>query len=389
MQHPDEGTIHSWLDGALSADEFARVEAHVKDCPECATAVAEARGFIAASSRILNALDNAPRGVIPATKPVRRVDPMVWRIAATLLVVAAGSLVVVRDKGKGARFEASRVDTASVVDTANVTDGVMGTVTGVAPSAQIPEAQNPVAARATVSLPTVADNASKTSADLSKVSGAGSRAKAQRPVATELRAEGVGSRQEFAGTGSVQKSENVAAADAAATTSVAAAPAAPPAALPLALSRATRGPEIMRATETDSLRVIGKPMRLGANVTVYEVGTDTVTLTESARTDLQSIAASGAVAQPTGKAVAEQRRVRPLASQSVDTQPMVVPAPPPPAALPDRSRAQDFQAMRTITWSDPVTGNTLSLRGRMSEARLQQIRLRIERERASAAKKTP
>jgi anti-sigma factor RsiW len=59
MQHPDEGTIHSWLDGALSADETARVEAHVKDCPECAAAVAEARGFIAASSRILTALDNA------------------------------------------------------------------------------------------------------------------------------------------------------------------------------------------------------------------------------------------------------------------------------------------------------------------------------------------
>src|ERR1700704_6527902 len=65
MQHPDEGTIHSWLDGALSADEAARVEAHVKDCPECAAAVAEARGFIAGASRILTALDNAPRGVIP------------------------------------------------------------------------------------------------------------------------------------------------------------------------------------------------------------------------------------------------------------------------------------------------------------------------------------
>jgi anti-sigma factor RsiW len=79
MQHPDEGTIHSWLDGALSADEAARVEAHVKDCPECAVAVAEARGFIAAASRILTALDNAPRGVIPAAAPKKRIDPIVWR----------------------------------------------------------------------------------------------------------------------------------------------------------------------------------------------------------------------------------------------------------------------------------------------------------------------
>src|SRR6476620_7117002 len=94
MQHLDEGTIHAWLDGALSPDEAARVEAHVSECPQCAAAVAEARGFIAASSRILTALDNAPRGVIPAAAPARRIDPMVWRIAATVLVVATGTFVV-------------------------------------------------------------------------------------------------------------------------------------------------------------------------------------------------------------------------------------------------------------------------------------------------------
>src|SRR2546423_9316019 len=94
MQHLDEGTIHSWLDGAVSADEAARAEAHVKECPQCAAAVAEARGFIAASSRILTALDNAPRGVIPTAAPAKRVDPMVWRIAATGLGVAAGTLGV-------------------------------------------------------------------------------------------------------------------------------------------------------------------------------------------------------------------------------------------------------------------------------------------------------
>ena len=66
MQHLDEGTIHSWLDGALSSEEAARAEAHVAECPQCAAAVAEARGFIAASSRILTALDHVPRGVVPA-----------------------------------------------------------------------------------------------------------------------------------------------------------------------------------------------------------------------------------------------------------------------------------------------------------------------------------
>src|SRR3954465_11758375 len=83
MQHPDEGTIHAWLDGALTADEAVGVEAHVKQCAQCQAAVAEARGFIAASSRILTALDNAPRGVIPAATPKKRIDPMVWRGRAT------------------------------------------------------------------------------------------------------------------------------------------------------------------------------------------------------------------------------------------------------------------------------------------------------------------
>src|SRR5215212_8693202 len=107
MQHLDEGTVHAFLDGALSPEEATRAEAHVRECPQCAAAVAEARGFIAASSRILTALDNAPRGVIPTSVPKKRFDPMVWRIAATVMVVAAGTLVVVRSQNGEVRSEAS------------------------------------------------------------------------------------------------------------------------------------------------------------------------------------------------------------------------------------------------------------------------------------------
>src|SRR5579862_5271807 len=66
MQHLDEGTIHAWIDGALSSDEASRVEAHVASCAECAAKVAEARGLVAASSRIVSALDATPGGVLPA-----------------------------------------------------------------------------------------------------------------------------------------------------------------------------------------------------------------------------------------------------------------------------------------------------------------------------------
>lgn len=70
MQHLDEGTIHAWLDQALPPDEATRVVGHVAECEACAQAVAEARGFIAASSRILTALDEVPAGVIPSRDTV-------------------------------------------------------------------------------------------------------------------------------------------------------------------------------------------------------------------------------------------------------------------------------------------------------------------------------
>src|ERR1700694_3908682 len=94
--------MDAWLDVARSSDEAARVEAHLKECPQCAAAVAEARGFIAASSRILTALDHVPRGVAPAAPPVKWYNRAVWRAAAAVLVVAVGSLVVVRNGGNNA-----------------------------------------------------------------------------------------------------------------------------------------------------------------------------------------------------------------------------------------------------------------------------------------------
>jgi hypothetical protein len=74
MPHLDEGTIHTWLDGQLPPDEARSVEAHVAECRQCAGAVAEARGLIAASSRILTALDSVPREVVPKQPPVHAID---------------------------------------------------------------------------------------------------------------------------------------------------------------------------------------------------------------------------------------------------------------------------------------------------------------------------
>ena len=101
MQHPDEGTIHAWLDGELPPEEAVALEAHAAECTACAAAVAEARGYIAASSRIVSALDAVPGNVIPAMRAKRP-----WyastqlRAAAAVIIVAGASLLVVRQTDK-------------------------------------------------------------------------------------------------------------------------------------------------------------------------------------------------------------------------------------------------------------------------------------------------
>lgn len=70
MQHPDEGTIHAWIDGQLSPEQGSEITTHAAGCAECAAMVAEARGLVAASTRILTALDDVPRGVIPGVPDI-------------------------------------------------------------------------------------------------------------------------------------------------------------------------------------------------------------------------------------------------------------------------------------------------------------------------------
>jgi hypothetical protein len=107
MQHLDEGTIHAWLDGELSPEEQAEAEAHVATCDECKAAVAEARGFIAASSRILTALDAVPGGVLPASTsatatraraPKRFTISRAWMAAAAVLVLSTATVIAVRPR---------------------------------------------------------------------------------------------------------------------------------------------------------------------------------------------------------------------------------------------------------------------------------------------------
>ncbi len=123
MQHPDEGTIHAWLDGALGDTEAAAVAAHVDACPECAERTREARGLVAGASRIVSATDwgvgagigepEAPRFVAPARRTSRRWFTPMRTAAAAVLFVAAGTALFARELNRGAFTQNSRATVAA------------------------------------------------------------------------------------------------------------------------------------------------------------------------------------------------------------------------------------------------------------------------------------
>ena len=117
MNHLDEGTIHAWLDGALDATQARDIERHVGECDMCAAAVAEARGFVAASSRILNALDDVPAGVTPKrAAPQALRGRRMWRAAPWITGIAAAMMLAVGVttwNRKGAEMASSTVRPAA------------------------------------------------------------------------------------------------------------------------------------------------------------------------------------------------------------------------------------------------------------------------------------
>ncbi len=107
--HPDDGTIHAWLDGALDADEAARISAHVSTCGACAELVAEARGLIAGASRVISQLDDAPAPHMRATVSDEVTRASLWRTMrvtparasiAAVLVITVGVVMTQRSATK-------------------------------------------------------------------------------------------------------------------------------------------------------------------------------------------------------------------------------------------------------------------------------------------------
>lgn len=150
MQHLDEGMIHAWLDGELPPAEAEQIEAHTRECAECAQRVAEARGLIAASTRILNALDNVPSGVVPgaaatiAPARIRRwYDRTDLRAAAALLFVVGASLVAVKyGRNTSTSLQTMSKTESSPLASAVILDSASPTMTEASKVAEAPQAES-------------------------------------------------------------------------------------------------------------------------------------------------------------------------------------------------------------------------------------------------------
>jgi anti-sigma factor RsiW len=395
MQHLDEGTIHSWLDGALSAEEAARVSAHVEECRQCAAAVAEARGFIAASSRILTALDNVPKGVVPVSERAKPRNWAAWRAAAAVLVVALGSFAVLRE-GMGTQRSLSEVATMSARNPAAdlATDSASAAT---APSESLPV--NAVATAKVLAKPAAPAHAANPLAF-------GKIANRETPGQERASAPAVISQPPpvVAGVRPEARADNATSQNfGAATMKVAAEPlsgrvagvASSVGASGAAMSDVLAGPT--------SIRVVGTPRVIGEKRTLYEVAPgDTVLLAEALRIELNSVVVTALGATRTAQSTdtSAGRRIklrgatsRPVApdSQRSNAAPSSAAAAPPASPTAPLASVQILNGVTTLTWTDPASGNTMRLSGKHSAAELTEIRRRIEQLRAAeaAAKKKP
>jgi hypothetical protein len=126
----------------------------------------------------------------------------------------------------------------------------------------------------------------------------------------------------------------------------------------------------------EPLKVIGTSRTIGGQVTRYEVSPgDTITFTEIPSPQLDSAVVTGTAA------LSDRPKLR--ASKAPQAPPVSASAG--QAEVVDGITTRAANGITTISWVDPVSGDRMTLSGRMSAAALQEIRVRIERDRAAAA----
>ena len=108
MLHVDEGTLHSYLDGELSADERAAVEIHLSECATCRASLAEERALLERASAVLGVARPVERPAPPFEQLRRQSKRSPWRVRRS--IAWAASIVLAVGLGyslRGAAPEAS------------------------------------------------------------------------------------------------------------------------------------------------------------------------------------------------------------------------------------------------------------------------------------------
>ena len=94
MLHVDEGTLHSYLDGELSADERAAVEIHLSECATCRASLAEERALRERASAVLGAARPVERPAPPFEQLRREAKGSPWRVRRSIAWAASIVLAI-------------------------------------------------------------------------------------------------------------------------------------------------------------------------------------------------------------------------------------------------------------------------------------------------------
>ena len=95
MSHVDDGILHSYLDGELSAAEAREVDAHVAHCPDCRRRLDEERALIARAAELL-AVATPPDRALPPFRAgdVKAPTRLWWQVRLPLAWAATVALAL-------------------------------------------------------------------------------------------------------------------------------------------------------------------------------------------------------------------------------------------------------------------------------------------------------
>ncbi|HKC39772.1 MAG TPA: zf-HC2 domain-containing protein [Gemmatimonadales bacterium] len=94
MSHVDEGTLHSYLDGELSADERAAVEIHLSQCATCRASLAGQRALLERASAVLGVARPIERPAPPFEQLRRQSKRSPWRVRRSIAWAASIVLAI-------------------------------------------------------------------------------------------------------------------------------------------------------------------------------------------------------------------------------------------------------------------------------------------------------